>query len=459
MLRLCVLRVEGIFTINKEAVGGVTNIKPRLEGGIGRHNEYFLDSFWFEGLNYTAQEVEFTQKCVTSISTNESDYMPTTDEFPVNEDYNKVNPFIVTDEGKIVMAQAYNRTDPSNMKTDIFITSISGLNWQVWLTLAFLLSSFAFLLKIRQWFLKKPFLSPRRLDLGRKWINYRDEETSDAFFHVISAFCQQASKEYNDSFLGSITFWIYMSSFFVITMYFCNVMSTDMIVVNKPDVVENYDELFKKGYIIPTFNKQLTDYKRFEDAIEGSREFMFWENMKKKYQSEDWFADPRGSSFMDGLMSVYTRRRLIMITDGLQEAARTTACKLKMISKQPRILTYASVDPESQIFAKGLVIRKSDNAIIKRIIKKMRPPIEMGLNVYTNRETSKGLFPEDLLPEDPPDMHDCMSDTLVIEDPGFQAASPKNFKSIVQVCLFLVLVAKVCLVCEIIIKKCRRRRS
>ena len=62
--------------------------------------------------------------------------MPVRDEFPVNEDYDKVNPFIITSEGKIAMVQSYNRTDASHMKTDIFMTSITGLNWEVWLALA-----------------------------------------------------------------------------------------------------------------------------------------------------------------------------------------------------------------------------------------------------------------------------------------------------------------------------------
>ena len=129
-------------------------------------------------------------------------------------------------------------------------------------------------------------------------------------------------------------------------------MSRDMIVVHKPDVIGNYDELFKKGYIIPTFNKLITEYKRFEYAVKGSRVFMFWENMKKKYQGEDWFVDPQGSSFFNALRDLYTRRRLLMITEYLQQAARTTACKFKIDSNQPRILTYAPVDPWSQRFPK-----------------------------------------------------------------------------------------------------------
>ena len=57
---------------------------------------------------------------------------------------------------------------------------------------------------------------------------------------------------------------------------------------------------------------------------------MFWENMKKKYQGEDWFVDPQGSSFFNALRDLYTRRRLIMVTKIVEEAMGTTACKFKI---------------------------------------------------------------------------------------------------------------------------------
>ena len=457
MLRLCIVSVDTLFTINAEVRDGeVTNIKPVLGSNMSSHMNFALEVFWFEGLNYTAIRLDSNKDCLDFIALNESDYMPVPIGFPVPQDFEKVNPFTILLETKMSMVQAYNRTDHSNIKTDIFTTSITGLNWKVWLSLFIVLVGLVFLLKTRQRFLKRTFLHRHRLDFRRKKSsNCRDEETSDAFFHVISAFCQQAGKEYNDFFLVSITFWIYMSSFFVITMHFCNVMSTDMIVVNKPDVVEDYDELFEKGYTIPTFTKQVTDYKRFEDAVEGSREFMFWENMKK-YHEKDFFVSPQGSSFIIALREMYTRRRLFMITDLLQEAMRATACKMKINANQPRILTYSPVDPWSQRFAKGLVIKKSDNAIVKRIIRKMRLSIEMGINVHSLREMAKGILPEDMLPEDPPDMHDCMSETIVLEDPGFQAASLKNLNSLTVLCLILVFVSTVCTILEVVIKKFKK---
>ena len=49
-------------------------------------------------------------------------------------------------------------------------------------------------------------------------------------------------------------------------------------------------------------------------------------------------------------------------------------------------------------------------------------------------------------------MHDCMSDTLVIEDPGFQAASLKNLKLIALLSVSLLLGSMVILFCEIVIR-------
>ena len=447
--------LKKIFELNaKIPRNQLTNIKPVIEGGMGRHANYLLDSFWFQGLNYTIIETPHTQNCVTSVAQNETDYVSTYVEYPAYEDYDKVNPFTTIADGQIAIVQAYNGTDPSTIKSDIFRTSISRLNWQVWLTLGFLLVCFAFLLKSRQRFLKRS-LRPHWLKIRS---TSRNEETLDAFFQVTSSFCQQACKEYQDSFLNVITFWVYVASFFFLTGYFCNVMSTDMIVVHKPDVIESYDELYEKGKVIPTFAEQTTDFVRFKDAINGSREFLFWKNLKKRYSEEDYLLRTQGQTDLGLIFNdMCTRRRVFVITELLQEAWRITMCKMKSNFGKPEILTYAPVDPLSQIFGKGLIVKKSDNLIIKKIIRKMRPPIEMGIGNHAIRETSKGILPEDMLPEDPPDMHDCMSDTLIIEDPDFQAASLKNFKSLVGLCLLLVFISNVCLFFEIVIKKIRRQ--
>ena len=50
----------------------------------------------------------------------------------------------------------------------------------------------------------------------------------------------------------------------------------------------------------------------------------------------------------------------------------------------------------------------------------------MGIIDYNMKETAKGKVSKELFPEEPPDMHECMSDTVVMQKPGFQAASPKN---------------------------------
>ena len=459
MIRLCIVHVDTMFTLTEKVPSRkVTNIKPVLEGNLGSEMNFAIEVFWFEGLNYTADRVESTQECVTLISRNESDYCPVPVESPVNEDYYKVNLFTIIAQSTMSMVQAYNRTDKSTMKTDLFITAINGLNWQVWLALILQLVSIVFLLKIRQKFLKKPFLSPRRLDIRRrKWINCRDDETSDAFFHVISTFCQQASKKYRDTFLNVITFWVYVASFFLITCYFSNVMSTDMIVVNKPDVIKTYDEVFEKGNVIPTFTRQVSDYKHFEDAINGSREHEFWKKLKEKFDDKDILVDVRSKvEFVPFLQDLCSRRRLVMLNSIIEQTIRATICKTKEVLA-PNVLAYAPVDPWSGRFAKGLVVRKTtDSPIITRITLKMHHLFDMGITDHAMKESAKGKLSKDILPEDPPDLRDCMSTTLVIEDPGFQAASDNNFKSIAQLSFLLILVATVCLISEFVMRKFKK---
>ena len=244
-----------------------------------------------------------------------------------------------------------------------------------------------------------------------------------------------------------------MLSFFVITMHFSNIMTTDMIVVLKPDVIETLEEVFEKEHVIPTFPKQITDYKLFENAIEETREYQFWKQLKTRYNENDSIIEVLfNPSSIPFLIDICHRRRIFILNNVLEKTFRTTICHIK--HDLPKLHSYAPVDPRSQEFSVGLVIRKSsDNAIITRVTKKMLHFFDMGITDYNMRESAKGKVSKDLFPEDPPDMHECMSDTVVMLKPGFQAASDSNFKSIAHFCLILVLISAVCLVCEIFTRK------
>ena len=145
-----------------------------------------------------------------------------------------------------------------------------------------------------------------------------------------------------------------------------------------------------------------------------------------------------------------------MFNSCLEQTVRTTICQMKQ-GFAPKLLAYAPVDPGSEKFASGLVVRKaSGNAIITRITSKMPYLFDMGITDYAMKETAKGKLSKDLFPENPPDMHDCMSDTLVIDDPGFQAASDNNFASVAQLCIILILVAVVCLISEFVFSRSKK---
>ena len=83
---------------------------------------------------------------------------------------------------------------------------------------------------------------------------------------------------------------------------------------------------------------------------------------------------------------------------------------------------------------------------------------DMGISYYNMKESAKGKVSEELFPKELLDMHECMSDTVVMQEPGFQAASDNNFASIAQLCLILLFISTVCLVCEIVVKKLKSKR-
>ena len=63
--------------------------------------------------------------------------------------------------------------------------------------------------------------------------------------------------------------------FIMITGYFFNLMSTEIVIVEKPVFIEDYEDIAKQSLIL-LFRKTLTDYEHLRDADEGCR-FLFKE--------------------------------------------------------------------------------------------------------------------------------------------------------------------------------------
>ena len=65
--------------------------------------------------------------------------------------------------------------------------------------------------------------------------------------------------------------------FFWIQNYWCNLMSTDMITVDKPQVIKNYDDVINRDDLIPMWILETGYFRAFELAVEGTKENLIWQ--------------------------------------------------------------------------------------------------------------------------------------------------------------------------------------
>ena len=150
--RLCVADIDQIITLdNKIPVGPVTNIKPRFDGGFGFTGDFIADIFWYKVINYTVIKTSLFGEggCQTSMAKNESDFGIAIVDFPVNEEYEKVDPAVIVFEEPLVIVQAYNRTSHMTNFADILQACITEFSPTLWMALLFVLFAFGWLFKMK----------------------------------------------------------------------------------------------------------------------------------------------------------------------------------------------------------------------------------------------------------------------------------------------------------------------
>ena len=195
------------------------------------------------------------------------------------------------------------------------------------------------------------------------------------------------------------------SSLIFISGYFCNMISTELVSVDKPLVIESYEQILEKKILVSLFVKQLTDYEHFKYALPGSIERKLWTVMITERSTEEKIIlDPQGIQTIMPLASKATKGYFaLIITKLFEEAMRTTMCQIKFCPfGSKKGLVWSAKDPESPNYQKGIIVRQSGLNIVKEGKKRGRRAIEGGFIYYVRRLMSKGFLPEGLLQIDNP---------------------------------------------------------
>ena len=439
-------------------VDKVNNIKPYFEGALGSPFNLLINAIWSGSINYTISIASSfgNDGCQGMIARNQSDASFAMVDFPVNEDYEKVNPVVTLMEEPLFIMQAYNRTHQRQL-VDIAGQSIKSFSISLWMSIVCFVLFMGIFLKIREKVLHNKGPELDYFEMRRDWWLGRkkpwEQDTSYPFFESFSFFIQHDSNDFSDATRRIITLIISVSSLVIITGYFCNLMATDMVVVGKPDLMNRYDDILARPGVTTLFGKQVSDYEHFRDGDKDSKEYKLWKVMTTERSTEDdILIDPQGMERVipHGFKGMYGL--IVVILSRLFEAAMRTACcrVMQVLGKFPDLMTYAPVDPDSPRYGKGFIFRQANIPFLKTAAKRLKRAVEAGYVIIMKNKLNEGGLTFDIGDTnfDWDHFRDCMSPTLVMDKPGFQAAHLANYRSLLIFLAVSLLISLAILIVE-----------
>jgi hypothetical protein len=455
-VRLCLVSLNQILTLNNDIPEGViSNVRPSFGGGFSFAADFILDILWVDGINYTVVTTKVFGKggCQTSIAKNESDFGVAIVDFPIDEDYEKVNPFVTIFEEPLVIVQGYNKTTYKPNFADLLKKSMSSFSITLWIAILIVLLgiSLLFNLKIKLIRTLLPSFSSRR-SYHKNGLRQRGVEHRNPIFEIFSLFLQKHDRLHSDIYRRTLATAMSIASLVIISGYFCNLMSTEMVVVEKPAIIGSYEDIIAKTGLVSIFVKVLTDYEHFRDADEGSVEKQLWTIMTTERSTiNDILIDPQGlDTIIVHMLGGALGRKVLILTRLFEAALRTTVCQLmKIANLEIQTLTWAAQQPGSPNYPKGVIVRQTDMYFVSRGKRLARHAIEAGLPFHLQRQMTGGFMPKGFSQDKlSSNLGECFLTEIVTEKPGYLAAGMSNFRLLVAASLSSMLLSLFVLLCE-----------
>ena len=443
-LRICALKINHlVYPKDYIPINEVTNLGLAFDGSFGFFSTFFAKAMRYPNLNYTLTVTDSfgNDGCEGSISRNESDVTIGMVDFPIKHDYYQVNPVITLYDEPIVIIQAYNRSNKEKELADFFKTSLESFSPSLWTSIAFFVLFMGIMLITRRLLLKNEM---------------KEDDLRHPYFEAVSTFIQQDEKDYPDSYRRVLTLITSVASFILITGYFCNLMSTDMVIVEKPVVINNYDDILAKPGLITYFMKVLADYEHFKYAEKDSIEHKLWTVMTTERSTESHLViDAKGyADLIPKAIDGATGKSVLISSRFVEQMTRRTICGLKYMSGLFKdLLSLSTIDPRSKSYQKGVIFRQVDNPILKTFSKRLRRIVEGGLQDKLLKEFHGRVSLPELIGDnnDSEDLRDCFSSTVVVvQTPEVQAPRLGNYLLLLKVVSVWLLISFFILIYECI---------
>ena len=233
----------------------------------------------------------------------------------------------------------------------------------------------------------------------------------NAIYDVLTHLSQVETVDYDVVFLRVIFLFISLLSFYILVL-FSNLMSTDMVLVEEPQIIRSYKDLLDKGKLRMVFMEFQDDYKEFEYAPPGSIKRKLWDrSMESVNGKRDDLFIKMGStgglatsavSSITKTVNVDEKNRIELVavfSSIIVATARATACTLKaafayrhsktdeqfarMFKPVETIYSWVSKDPdERETLATPLVRQGFRTPLVKRMEKRLTYLVEAGTLEY-----------------------------------------------------------------------------
>ena len=358
--RFCLVTLPLVFEFEDESAwagGQIHNKLPKIKGSLSYLMGITMGPFFKPlrgNFSLNIEQENGTQKkngtltgCYRSIRDNESDISLVPREFPTI-DYDKVDPYQVLMEYSIKIMSAYeSKTEADYSFNDFILTSMKSFDRQTWFAVLVMACAFFGL-----WMTKITLFPDNNHVSLRKRI-------AEALWDTLLLFISQESSDYY-KFLDRLLSVLMTLSFFFLTNIYFGLMSTDLVTVTKPTVINSYQDIMNRPNMTPVFSAMIPDTKEFEDAYEDdddSIQAKFWAKYKDKVEMVDSNTDP---GKMIGLLQGGADLNRVLIMNGAGgDGVRRMICRLKIGYRvHDNVYTWISKDPNARMHKMGWIMRK-----------------------------------------------------------------------------------------------------
>ena len=459
--RFCFIEVPGVYNFmnkDKSIDSRITTDRPIIVGSTEKTLSLMVDiASGKYSINYTTVQSESIggigkdgtmTGCYRSMYENKSDLTMTIIDYPIH-DLRRLDPVqIVFEEPAKIISIYHVDPKPSVVYSDILRSSLSSsFTIKTWIIIILAFIVLSVLLWLRGVLFSRNKAINKRMWAARigKRVKRKDPKPaslSQAVYQTFCHFIQQETKNF-DGFLGSfISILMTICFFFIVTLYL-NLMSTDLVVITKPQTIDNYEDIMNfDPPVVPAFNRQFDDTEEFEKADGESVRGRFWKKYKDSYIAGDPYHDFEGvSKIVNGS---FQGTQVGIMTGLFADGWRRSLCSIKesLLPQQSNAYSWMTQDPTAELHQKGIVVRNGmkKTKFLRGFYLRVRRSFEGGLTeVMRNdlKQAKLGLGME----ADPRIVRECLSDVLKTNDFQVENVVLPNFKYLFYMCQVMITLA------------------